>query len=190
MHTTVFGSCLLPIVRLQTARKHNGFCKTPRPFAAQRLTAIKTERSRSCRCLTDFSQSRSIWLSTAPHQASSATTHSRTVCSAADSPQNFAEAATSPSGHDSRQASNAAASTSSGQPATSSDDTKPSASQNHNPFVSLKRMLLAVFQSIAAFFKGFPAFVQREKLQRLHKRALDNPADADRYLNSQATPLP
>ncbi|KAL3155675.1 hypothetical protein ABBQ32_012702 [Trebouxia sp. C0010 RCD-2024] len=182
MHSTVFGSCLLPIVRLQKARQHDAFCKTPRPGAAQRLTAIKTERSGSCRYLIGFSQSRSNWLRTAPYQASSATIHSRTVCSAAESSQDFTEAATSPLSDESRQASNAAASTStsSSQPAISRDDTKPPASQNHNPFVSLTKMLLAVFRSIAAFFKAFPAFVQREKLQRLHKRALDNPTDADR----------
>lgn len=182
MHSAVFGSCLLPISRLQKARQHDVFCNTPRPCAAQRFTAIKTERSGSCRCLIGLSQSRSTWLRTAPYQASSATIHSRTVCSAAGSSQDFTEAATSPSNDDSRQASNAAASTSasSSQPAVSPDDTKPLGSQNHNPFVSLKRMLLAVFQSIAAFFKALPAFVQREKLQRLHKRALDNPTDADR----------
>ena len=177
MHSTMFGACLLPVVRLQTPRQHIALCKTPKPFAAQRLTAIRAERS-GTRCLGGPSKSISIWLSTAPRQASS--TYSRTVCSAADSSQDFTVAASSPAGDDSRKASNAATSTSSSQPATPSDDTQPPANQNQNPFVALKRMLLAVFQNIAAFFQRFPAFIQREKLQRLHKRALDNPTDADR----------
>lgn len=178
MHSTAFGSCLLPIIRLKESRQRSAFCKTSRLFAAQRFTAVKPEHAGSSSCHKGSSESRAIWLGTAPHHARTATTHSRTTCSAADSSQDFTTAASS--SNDARQASNAAASTSSSQPATTPDDATPAARQNRNLFLAVRSMLLAVFQSIARLFKGLPAFVQREKLQRLHKRALDNPTDADR----------
>lgn len=42
------------------------------------------------------------------------------------------------------------------------------------------KVIAAFFQRIANFIRGLPAFVQREKLQRLHKKALDDPTNSDR----------
>lgn len=80
---------------------------------------------------------------------------------------------------DSRQASNAAASTSGSQ--TPPDSEKGS---DENSFRQLltqpAKVIAAFFQRIANFIQGLPAFVQREKLQRLHKKALDDPTNSDR----------
>ena len=175
-----FGSCLLPVSsqRLQKPQQHIVF-KSPRPFAARRFAT--PERSGWCQYRSGFSLRRPACPSTPSGQVDTASTQSRTVCSAADS----TSAATSPSSDDSRKASNAAASTSDSQPARSPDDAKPPASPYQQLFLSLERGLMSILAKIVPFFKGFPAFVQREKLQRLHKRALDNPTDADRSVGNQ-----
>ena len=78
---------------------------------------------------------------------------------------------------DSRQASNAAASTS----ASPANETGPDES-SFRQFLSQPAKAIAAFlQRIANLFKGFPAYIQREKLQRLHKKALDEPTNAERY---------
>lgn len=185
MHSTAFGFCLFPVSsqRLHKSQQYIAFCKSPRPFAATRFATLRPERSGSCQCRSGFSVPRPVWLSTSPGQADTTPTQSRTVCSAADS----TSAATSPSGDDSRKASNAAASTSDSQPASSPDDTLPPASPYQQLFLSLESGLMNVLAKIMSFLKGFPAFVQREKLQRLHKRALDNPTDADRSVGNHQT---
>lgn len=181
MHSAAFRSCPVPIASQSLQKpQQQFFCQSPRPFAANRGTFLRPKRSGSCNCLSGFSVPRPVWLSTSPGQASTAATHSRTVCSAADS----TAAAISPSSDESRKASNAAASTSDSQSANSSDSPKTPASPYQQLFLSLESMLLTVLAKIASFFKGFPAFVQREKLQRLHKRALDNPIDADRLVSN------
>lgn len=181
MHSTAFGSCLLPISlqRLHKSQQRIAFYKSPRRFAARRIAT--PERSGSCQCRSGLSAQKFAWLSTPSGQADTASIQSRTVCSGAGS----SSAATSPSSDDSRKASNAAASTSDSQPASSPDDTKPPASPYQQLFLSLERGLMSILAKIVSFFKGFPAFVQREKLQRLHKRALDNPTDADRSVGNQ-----
>ena len=178
MHSTVFGSCLFPIIpqRLQKPQQRIALCKPPRPFAARLLATLKTERLGSCQCLKGFSVPKPVWLSTTPSQASTAFTQSRTVCSAADS----TSAPIFPSNDDSRKASNAAASTSDSQSTSSLDNAKPPASPYQQFFLSLESALNKFIAKILSVMKDFPAFVQREKLQRLHKRALDNPTDADR----------
>lgn len=78
---------------------------------------------------------------------------------------------------DSRQASNAAASTS----ASPASETGPDES-SFRQFLSQPAKAIAAFlQRIAKFLKSFPAYIQREKLQRLHKKALDEPTNAERY---------
>ncbi len=78
---------------------------------------------------------------------------------------------------DSRQASNAAASTS----ASPANETGPDES-GFRQFLSQPAKAIAAFlQRIANFLKSFPAYIQREKLQRLHKKALDEPTNAERY---------
>ena len=181
MHCTVFGSCLLPITpqRLQKPKQHIAVCKSPSLFVARRLATLRPEQSGWCQCQRGFPAPKPVWLSTIPSQASTAPTQSRTVCSAADS-----TAAASPSGDDSRKASNAAASTSDSQPATSPENPKPPASPYQQLFLSLESGLMKVLAKMMSFFKSIPAFIQREKLQRLHKRALDNPTDADRSVGT------
>ena len=185
MLSTAFGTCLLPVSsqRSQRPQQHIACCKSPRPFSARRFAILRPERFGSCQCLSGFSVPRLVWLSTTPGQTSTAPTQSRVLCSVADS----TSAATSPSSDDSRKASNAAASTSDSQPASSPDDTKPPASPYQQLFLSLESGLMNVLAKIMSFFKGFPAFVQREKLQRLHKRALDNPTDANRSVGNHQT---
>ena len=78
---------------------------------------------------------------------------------------------------ESRQASNAAASTS----ASPASETGPDES-SFRQFLSQPAKAIAAFlQRIANFLKSFPAYIQREKLQRLHKKALDEPTNAERY---------
>ena len=78
---------------------------------------------------------------------------------------------------DSRQASNAAASTS----ASPANETGPDES-SFRQFLSQPAKAIAAFlQHVANFLKSFPAYIQREKLQRLHKKALDDPTNAERY---------
>ncbi len=78
---------------------------------------------------------------------------------------------------DSRQASNAAASTS----ASPASETGPDEG-SFRQFLSQPAKAIAAFlQRIANLFKSFPAYIQREKLQRLHKKALDEPTNAERY---------
>lgn len=179
MHSAAFRSCPFPVASQSLQQpQQQVFCQTP--FGAKRGAFLRPKRSGSCHCLSGFSVPRPVWLSKSPGQASTAPTQSTTVCSAADS----TAAATSPSSDESRKASNAAASTSDSQSASSPDSPKTPASPYQQLFLSLESMLLTVLAKIASFFKGFPAFIQREKLQRLHKRALDNPTDADRLVGN------
>lgn len=76
-----------------------------------------------------------------------------------------------------RKASNATASTSG-----SSTKAETGKSFSRIPLLgALQQSISAFLTSIRKFFGRFPAFIQREKLQRLHKKALDDPSDADRY---------
>lgn len=80
---------------------------------------------------------------------------------------------------DSRQASNAAASTSASQTIASSQ--KDPNEKNFRHFLTQPaRVLAALFQRIANFIRSLPAYIQREKLQRLHRKALDDPTNAER----------
>lgn len=77
---------------------------------------------------------------------------------------------------DSRKASNAAASTS----ASPANGTGPDES-SFRQFLSQPAKAIAAFlQHIVNFLKSFPAYIQSEKLQRLHKKALDDPTNAER----------
>ncbi len=78
---------------------------------------------------------------------------------------------------DSRQASNAAASTS----ASPANETGPDGSSFRQFLSQPAKALRAFLRRIAHFLKSFPAYIQREKLQRLHKKALDEPTNAERY---------
>ena len=114
--------------------------------------------------------------------------HSR-VCHAAQPPKKDSETGISSSAGDTatssassssedaaRKASNASASTSRHSPA----------SEHHGAFSRLpllgrlQQSIAAFLRSIQQFFGRIPAFIQREKLQRLHKKALDEPDNADR----------
>ena len=77
---------------------------------------------------------------------------------------------------DSRQASNAAASTS----ANPANETGPDESSFWQFLSQPAKAIAAFLQHIANFLKSFPAYIQREKLQRLHKKALDDPTNAER----------
>ena len=77
----------------------------------------------------------------------------------------------------SRQASNAAASTS----ASPANETGPDESSFRQFLSQPAKALRAFLRRIAHFLKSFPAYIQREKLQRLHKKALDEPTNAERY---------
>ena len=88
-----------------------------------------------------------------------------------------------------RQASNAA--TSSSAKASASDGQQGPKKTSFvrllmNPFA----VLAALLRRIAYFFRGIPAFVAKENLQRLHKKALDEPKNAERcIIYPQRVPL-
>lgn len=85
--------------------------------------------------------------------------------------------ASQPHVDDSRKASNAAASTS----ASPANETGPDGSSFRQFLSQPAKALRAFLRRIAHFLKSFPAYIQREKLQRLHKKALDEPTNAERY---------
>ena len=111
------------------------------------------------------------------------------TCHAAQPPRQASEAEPPPGSRDAastpeagnlqdtaRKASNATAST--------SDSTKAETGKSSSqiPLLgALQQSILAFLASIRQFLGRFPAFIQREKLQRLHKKALDEPGNADRY---------
>lgn len=80
---------------------------------------------------------------------------------------------------DSRQASNAAASTSATQP-TANSWKDPDKNSFRHVLTQPVRVLAALFQRLANFIRSLPAYIQREKLQRLHRKALDDPLNAER----------
>ena len=88
-----------------------------------------------------------------------------------------ASSSTSSSSEDAaRKASNAAASTSRHSPAS-----ERRGAFSRLPLLGpLQQSIAAFLRSIKQFFGRIPAFIQREKLQRLHKKALDEPDNADR----------
>lgn len=165
--------------RLQKPQRHSIVCKTSSPLATRWTRASTPGSVWSCR-RSGLPGQRSF---RSPGQAVYPATASRiTVCSAGGSSQDFATAGSSSFNNDddSRKASNAAASTSASQPAAVSGGSKRPDSLTEQFFLAVETKLVAIFRSITAFFKGLPAFVQREKLQRLHKRALDDPTNPER----------
>ena len=181
--STVAQPCPLhgPAQRLQKPQPRPAVCKAARSSATRWASAPMPGNLQSCRRRVSLTHSTPVHLHLAPGQAVQLPTSSKTLrCSAASSSQDFPADASSSPNDDLRKASNAAASTSASQPAAASGSSKQPASPVEQVFVAAKSKLVAMFQSIAAFFKALPAFIQREKLQRLHKRALDEPTNADR----------
>ncbi len=171
-----------PALHMQTSQRHR-LCFR----ASSQLAVASCTRPRTCRAMHPRGQ--------ACHTIVSPAWQSRNkralLCHAAQPPNNFgnpASAANSPSSStpdnasadDSRQASNAAASTSASQAASGDEQ-----GSNESGFKQLlsqpAKVLAAFFERFLIFLRGLPAFIQREKLQRLHKKALDEPTNAERY---------
>ena len=163
-------------------QQHPISCRTFSLCAYSWARAAAPVSLRPCRCQGLRPVAIPVWLTYPPGQtAEKRQTASRTaVCSAfSDAAGQYLDS-TSPASDDARKASNASASTSASQPETAADNSKSPASPLRQAVLMLRNKLLAIFQGIAAFFKAFPAFVRREKLQHLHKRALDDPTNADK----------
>ena len=179
----VLKSCPLHVVpqRLRQPQRQTVVCKTSTPFPTRWATPPTPGNVWPC-VRHAVSARRSVQLPDWGGVVCSAAATRRSVCSAGGSSQDFATAGSSSYSEDddSRKASNAAASTSTSQPAADSGGSKRPESLTEQFFVTLETKLVAIFCSITAFFKGLPAFIQREKLQRLHKRALDDPTNAER----------
>lgn len=181
MHLATSSPCMLHCGSQPLPRppRHSAVCKAPAAFVTRRCPAITADRLRCCSFRTGITTQRHVWLRTAQKTVRPAGSKT-SFCSAAHGGQDFISASNLPSSDDSRKASNATASTSASEPAAAVNSGKAPRSPVLQFFLFLERKLLAFFQKIAAVMGKLPAFIQRERLQRLHKRALDEPDNAER----------